>query len=200
MVFSIRNKKYENTKATSKEVDKSVESPVLDTTSNPPLKGPLEGLGGWLILIGFNVVVTPLKQLLDFNKSYDEYTEALSRFFSSDMMTLMFSGEKPDALHLFLVILLEFSVGLIIIFLLTYLAYLFFSKKTGFPGLFIKIYIGILIYSVIDMYATSLLPIAMGGGVIDKESWTQIAGMTFFTVVWVMYMLKSVRVKATFVN
>jgi hypothetical protein len=34
MVFSIRNKKYENTKATSKEADKSVESPVLNTNSN----------------------------------------------------------------------------------------------------------------------------------------------------------------------
>ena len=112
----------------------------------------------------------------------------------------MFSGEYPDVLYSFLVILFEFSVGLIFLFLFIYLAYLFFSKKVTFPSFFIKIHIGFLVWLIIDTYVVSLLPVAAGGGVIDKEYWTQIAGMTFFTFVWVMYMLKSVRVKATFVN
>ena len=203
--FSIRKNKGESAKVTSKEVDKSIEKSVLDTTSKPSLDkprvaGPLEGLGGWLILVGLNVVFTPLRQLIEFNQSYDVYIENLAQFFSSDRMALMFSGENPDALYLFLVILFEFSVGLIFLFLFIYLAYLLFSKKVTFPSFFIKIYIGFLVWLIIDTYAVSLLPVAAGGGVIDKESWTQIAGMTFFTFVWVMYMLKSVRVKATFVN
>ena len=200
MVFSIRKNKGESAKVTSKEADKSIENPVLNAVNKPPVEGPLEGLGGWLILIGLNVVFTPLRQLIDFDKSYDVYIEHLAQFFSSDRMVLMFSGENPDALYLFLVILFEFSVGLIFLFLFIYLAYLFFSKKVTFPSFFIKIYIGFLVWLIIDTYAVSLLPVAAGGGVIDKESWTQIAGMTFFTFVWVMYMLKSVRVKATFVN
>ena len=200
MVFSIRKNKGESAKVTSKEADKSIENPVLNAVNKPPVEGPLEGLGGWLILIGLNVVFTPLRQLIGFDKSYDVYIEHLAQFFSSDRMVLMFSGENPDALYLFLVILFEFSVGLIFLFLFIYLAYLFFSKKVTFPSFFIKIYIGFLVWLIIDTYAVSLLPVAAGGGVIDKESWTQIAGMTFFTFVWVMYMLKSVRVKATFVN
>ena len=200
MVFSIRKNKGESAKVTSKEADKSIENPVLNAVNKPPVEGPLEGLGGWLILIGLNVVFTPLRQLIDFDKSYDVYIEHLAQFFSSDKRALMFSGEYPDVLYSFLVILFEFSVGLIFLFLFIYLAYLFFSKKVTFPSFFIKIYIGFLVWLIIDTYAVSLLPVAAGGGVIDKESWTQIAGMTFFTFVWVMYMLKSVRVKATFVN
>ena len=203
--FSIRKNKGESAKVTSKEVDKSIEKSVLDTTSKPSLDkprvaGPLEGLGGWLILVGLNVVFTPLRQLIEFNQSYDVYIENLTQFFSSDRMVLMFSGENPDALYLFLVILFEFSVGLIFLFLFIYLAYLFFSKKVTFPSFFIKIHIGFLVWLIIDTYVVSLLPVAAGGGVIDKEYWTQIAGRTFFMFVWVMYMLKSVRVKATFVN
>ena len=200
MVFSIRKNKGESAKVTSKEADKSIENPVLNAVNKPPVEGPLEGLGGWLILIGLNVVFTPLRQLIGFDKSYDVYIEHLAQFFSSDKRALMFSGEYPDVLYSFLVILFEFSVGLIFLFLFIYLAYLFFSKKVTFPSFFIKIYIGFLVWLIIDTYAVSLLPVAAGGGVIDKESWTQIAGMTFFTFVWVMYMLKSVRVKATFVN
>ena len=200
MVFSIRKNKGESAKVTSKEADKSIENPVLNAVNKPPVEGPLEGLGGWLILIGLNVVFTPLRQLIDFDKSYDVYIEHLAQFFSSDKRALMFSGEYPDVLYSFLVILFEFSVGLIFLFLFIYLAYLFFSKKVTFPSFFIKIHIGFLVWLIIDTYVVSLLPVAAGGGVIDKESWTQIAGMTFFTFVWVMYMLKSVRVKATFVN
>ena len=200
MVFSIRKNKGESAKVTSKEADKSIENPVLNAVNKPPVEGPLEGLGGWLILIGLNVVFTPLRQLIDFDKSYDVYIEHLAQFFSSDKRALMFSGEYPDVLYSFLVILFEFSVGLIFLFLFIYLAYLFFSKKVTFPSFFIKIHIGFLVWLIIDTYVVSLLPVAAGGGVIDKEYWTQIAGRTFFMFVWVMYMLKSVRVKATFVN
>lgn len=199
-VFSIRDNKGESAKAESKETDKSVDKPILNTVSKTPVAGPLEGLGGWLILVGFNVVFTPLRQLFEFNQLYDVYIENLSQFFSSDMMTSMFSGENSEALYLFSVVLLEFFAGLIFLFLFIYLAYLFFSKKVTFPSFFIKIHIGFLVWLIVDTYAVSLLPVATGGGTIDKESWTQIAGMTFFTAVWVMYMLKSVRVKTTFVN
>ena len=199
-VFSIRTNKGESAKATSKEVDKSIEKPVLNAVKKTPVAGPLEGLGGWLILVGLNVVFTLLRQLIDFDKSYDVYIENITQFFSSDMMTSMFSGENPDALYLLSVVLFESLLGLIFLFLFAYLAYLFFSKKASFPSFFIKIHVGFLVWLIIDTYAVSLLPVAIGGGVIDKESWMQIAGMTFFTFVWVMYMLKSVRVKATFVN
>lgn len=150
----------------------------------------LKGLGGWLGLVGFGLVVSPiiltyklwtglqLARLLvrRLNARYPEYNGVL----------------VDDEIEFAI-----FSVFITAVFLagLVYLSILFFKKKKIFPKLF-------MIFLVLYFGASVLMYWVNPGG--DLQVQTALAGTVGISfiqgIVWVSYFLTSRRVKATFVR
>jgi magnesium-transporting ATPase (P-type) len=152
-----------------------------------------EGLGGWLILVGIGLVISPLILLAKLSKVYlpmfnDGTWEALttltSESYNSSFLSFLLAGEM-------------FFSSLMTLASL-YLIYLFFTKKSFFP----KLYIWILVFSLIiipldAILASSIFP---NKEVFDAEKIKEIGRIVLVSLVWIPYMLISKRVKATFVN
>ncbi|MCB4766586.1 MAG: DUF2569 family protein [Sulfurovum sp.] len=151
-----------------------------------------EGLGGWLILVGIGVVLSPLRQLAKLSKAYlpifnDGTWEALttptSESYNSSFSSLLMG---------------EIFFNSLIIIASLYLIYLFFAKKSFFPKLYIWILVFSLIFILLDaVVVSSLFP---NIEVFDVETMKEIGRTVIVSLIWIPYMLISKRVKATFVN
>lgn len=151
-----------------------------------------EGLGGWLVLVGIGVVISPLRLLAELSKVYlpmfnDGTWEALttptSESYNSSFSSLL-AGEM-------------FFNSLMILASL-YLIYLFFTKKSFFPKLYIWILVFSLIFIPLDAILVSSIFPAIE--VFDAETIKEIGRTVIVSLIWIPYMLISKRVKATFVN
>lgn len=145
----------------------------------------LDGLSGWLILVGFGLVVSPfvtLSTLVTVNLPF-LYNAKYQPFLSS---------------HPALAGLLLFEVITNIIFILGVLAlnFLFFTKRKAFPT-FMIIYLATQCCLILfDALATHvLLPSTNLAG-----SYAAIARPFMAALIWIPYFLISRRVKATFVR
>jgi hypothetical protein len=192
MVFGSRKKNTIADKIKDKEVNENAYQPVLDTGS----KFHLEGLGGWLMLLGFSIVVSPLRMLVDFVRDYSLYSDSILIVLNSEQVTTVFSGGEPAIL--FWLLIFEFVGSAIFLLLGIYVAYLFFTKKVNFPNVFVNVALWFLLWNLIDVYASSTLSILEGS--VGPEVYKLLAGQVFYIVVWIWYINKSVRVKNTFIN
>jgi hypothetical protein len=192
MVFGSRKKNTIADKIKDKEVNENAYQPVLDTGS----KFHLEGLGGWLMLLGFTIVVSPLRMLVDFVRDYSLYSDSILIVLNSEQVTTVFSGGEPAIL--FWLLIFEFVGSAIFLLLGIYVAYLFFTKKVNFPNVFVNVALWFLLWNLIDVYASSTLSILEGS--VGPEVYKLLAGQVFYIVVWIWYINKSVRVKNTFIN
>lgn len=143
----------------------------------------LEGLDGWLILVGIGLVITPIRSVWH-SKSY----------FADGGLWLAFSQ-----IDWWLSIsALEF--GLIVAFFLVeiYLILLFFQKKRRFPIVFIWVYS---ITALINITG-ALLPGLVFAEVpaFDSETMKELGKSLVSPLIWIPYMYRSRRVKATFVR
>lgn len=155
-------------------------------------QGEKKGLGGWLILVGLGVVITPVKLLYNFIPVFvpiftDGTWEALT-------------NEESESYHpLFKSLLLgELTFNLCLVIATIYLIYLFFTRHYRFP----VIYIAVLAVSIavipLDAWISSyVLP---NEPIFDRETTTELARAAISGLIWIPYMLLSKRVKATFVE
>ena len=150
----------------------------------------LKGLGGWLGLVGFGLVVSPMVL------TYRLWTGLqLARVLVRRLNARYpeYNGVLVDDEIEFLI----FSVFITAVFLggLVYLNFLFLKKKKAFPKLFI-------IFLVVYFAASVLLYWANPSGQLQVQ--TALAGTVGISfiqgIVWVSYFLTSQRVKATFVR
>lgn len=152
----------------------------------------LEGLGGWLIVVGLGIIVSPLRILVQVFPTYSE----------------MLSGESWAALTtpgtetynpLWAPILIgEMAVNGALVLTWIFIAFLFFSKRKAFPKWHVGIMLFTLIFILIDALAIkSVLP---DQPTFDAETAKELGRSLIATAIWVPYMLISKRVKATFVN
>lgn len=152
----------------------------------------LKGLGGWLILVGFGVILAPVRMLVTYIPMYkqifgDGVWEALTTVGS-------------EAYHPLWAPLLigEIAYNCIMISVSIYLIYLFFSKHYLFPKLYIAIVAVSLVFIPLDAWLVKkVLPTVP---MFDPETTEAFVRTLIAGLIWVPYMLVSKRVKATFIQ
>jgi len=139
----------------------------------------LNGLGGWLVLVGFGLVVSPIISI------YGLWTDL--QFVANRLHQLQAWDDETLFVILFDFITAVFLAGLV------YLNILFFKKKKIFPKYF-------MLFLVIN-FAVSLLKYWASPSGAVQTALAGTVGMSFIEgIVWVSYFLTSRRVEATFVR
>lgn len=158
-----------------------------NTTKNTELKG----LDGWLIWVGISVIITPIRLLPNF------FTEA-ELVWTSVSWNFLFNPEVESILRLTSYLLIfEFTYGTILMGLLLVQIYLFFTKHKKFPAFFIGILILFLIFKPIDSLLVNYL--YPGESIFNAEAVFSYLYNSIYAMIWIPYMLRSKRVKNTFV-
>ena len=141
-------------------------------------KENLEGIGGWLILLAIGVVLGPLFTV-----------SAFADFEPGNFYQIIRRGDFVGNSYFLLIA----SVVLMLL-LQSYTAFLFFTKASTFP----KFQIGVLAGNVVVSFFDHAFLAAIG--VAQDEAVRGIFGTIMAAAVWIPYLLRSKRVKATFVN
>ncbi len=152
----------------------------------------LEGLGGWLILVGFGVILSPLVIIAQLLQAYS----GIVTTGNWEAITTPGSAVYHPFFGPLLIAEIVFTVGMLLVRLA--LIFLFFAKKRAFPKWFIGITLFGLLYSVVDVLAFKAIWPST-----ELLNWTtvgQFVRSAATALIWVAYMLRSKRVKATFVK
>ncbi len=170
------------------------DSRLMPQLKNPAVTGEksVEGLRGWLILVGLGVVLSPFFIATNIYK-------AAAEVFSSDVWEALTSpdGAAYHALWAPLVIS-EFVANSALILAWGYIAFLFFSKRRTFPFWFIAAHVATVFIIVIDTMAVHhILPETPR---FDPDTLQNFLRPIVALAIWAPYMLMSTRVKATFVR
>jgi len=149
------------------------------------------GLGGWLVLVGINVVFSPVILL---RTLYQEYTEILS----TEAWILQTTPGSSLYHPLFkTLIIAEVMLNVFLLFMSLYLVQQFFTKKQIFP----RVYSIILILSVVLLISDALViklifPQLL---VLTPEAVWHLIRATLSALIIVPYLRLSKRVKLTFI-
>lgn len=152
----------------------------------------LEGLGGWLVLVGLGIVFSPLVVMGTIFPTY-------SGIFANGMWDLITTSSSEAYNPAFATLLVgEIVINCALVVAWIYAGYLFFSKRKLFPNL----YIGILIFSIVFILVDAAAVAALFPKVpiFDPATTKQFLRSLVVALVWIPYMLVSKRVKATFVS
>ena len=160
----------------------------LETDSLPDVAndGP-KGLGGWLILVAIGIIAGPVvRSIILVNVYYPIYT-------SGQLSQIMQTDPGLGGLIQF-----EAIGNIVLLALSLYLAFLFFSKNRQFPKWFIGITLGTLGFIAIDTLSAPLLTDQLSYS--EPAHFKDLVQTAIGAAIWIPYMLKSRRVKNTFVN
>jgi len=153
--------------------------------------GPV-GLGGWLVLVGFGLVLSP------FMLFADVVTTVKTVFLNGTWTALTTPGSSDYHVLWGPLLAIETAFGVASFAVWTYMAYLFFAKKKLLPKLFAWSHIFTLGFLFVDAFALQLvrpdLPF------MDPATSKEVVRSIFSVCVWVPYMLVSKRVAATFIH
>jgi hypothetical protein len=152
----------------------------------------LEGLGGWLILVGIGIVLSPL---LVFGQGVQNY----SNFFSAGSWEALTTPGTQAYNPLWAPIIIgEIGINCSIFIAWLFIAYYFFTRSEHFP----KWYIGILIFtpSFLLSDALAIKFVLPNEPVFDPATLKDLGRSFMAALIWIPYMLMSKRVKVTFVN
>ncbi len=155
-------------------------------------KNPLEGLGGWLILVGIGIIISPFVIIAQLLPVYSDVFQSGAW----DLLTTPGSELYTPGFSMFVVTEMIVNAGMLIAWL--YIALLFFTKKKKFS----KWYIGILIFTPTFIFIDAVISGAIfpNEAMFDQDTVKNIGRGVVSGIIWVWYMLVSKRVKATFVN
>ncbi|MGF1794050.1 DUF2569 domain-containing protein [Photobacterium frigidiphilum] len=155
-------------------------------------KNKYDGLGGWLILVGIGIIISPLRIV---TLIFPIYTD----IFSNGVWEVLTTPGTEVYNSLWAPVLMGEVVingGLVIAWL--FMAFLFFSKKKVFPKWYISIMVFTLLFIFLDALAmNAVLP---NEPVFDPETIQEFVRQLIATIIWVPYMLVSKRVQATFIK
>ncbi len=172
--------------------------PAPVQTSVPPIlyQAPRKnvgyrGLGGWLILVGIGLIISPIRI------AAIEFT-ILSVLLDGTWSAISSSSSEFYNPLLAFMIPLEFIMNLAFIFGFIFLIYLYFSKSSIFPRWFIAIYAANLIFIFADAFLVNLA--VPDQPVFDPDTSKEFIRSFAACAVWIPYLLKSKRVETTFVG
>lgn len=152
----------------------------------------LQGLKGWLILVGLGIVIQPVRLLIVFLPMY-------SNVFTNGNWEMLTTAGNP-AYHPFWAtfISIELIVNIGIFIAMIYLAYLFFTKKEKFPRFFIGLAVFSLVFILLDALGAKI--VMPNDPIFDVDTVKELTRSLLQVIIWVPYMLRSKRVKATFIK
>ncbi len=148
-----------------------------------------QGLGGWLVLPAIGLVVSPLL----IGNTLNDLAGAMSAGTWAALTT--FGGANYHTLWAPL-LLVELVVNLGELVFAVLLLVLFFQRRTCFPKLMIGFYIAAAVFQGIDVMMSSLLPAVP----VTIKDYGTLVRVVISSIIWSAYLLRSRRVKATFVR
>jgi len=153
-----------------------------------PIDSNDQGLRGWLILVGFGLIVSPIVEIKDFIESFPIFHSMNAWDILSNPMDADFHPMKgPFILSLLFFIIAEEIFSILLLFL-------FFKKKQTFPIMFIVFTWVCFVFTIGYEWA---------GYVLLNEPSAELYTIVFMligSVIWTAYFVKSKRVKATFIR
>jgi hypothetical protein len=151
-----------------------------------------EGLGGWLILVGIGLVLSPLLLLVTL------WTEFLPGFDPDRWRQMTDPDSEYYNQYWAPIFLAEFGVNILMLLLGLVLLWLFFTKSRFFPTLYIFATGFGLAFLMLDAFIVSqAFP---DTPMFDEEFTRSLLRSSVGALIWISYMLVSKRVKATFVR
>lgn len=152
----------------------------------------LEGLGGWLVLVGLGIIISPLRVIGTVFPIYSEM------FTNGSWVALTTPGTEAYNSLWAPILFGEMAINGGLVLAWIFVAFLFFSKKKVFPRWYIGMLLFTLAFILIDaLVIKSVLP---NEPVFDAETTKEFGRSLIVTLIWVPYMLVSKRVKSTFVK
>ena len=151
-----------------------------------------EGLGGWLILVGLGIVISPFKIAAEYLPMY------LDLFSSGDYEVLSSPESEYYTPGYSLLLYSELLLNCLLALAWICVAFLFFTKRK----LFKNFYIGILLFTFCFILSDSLAVniVFPDEPVFDKVTIVELSRIAIISAIWIPYVLVSKRVKATFVR
>jgi transglutaminase-like putative cysteine protease len=147
------------------------------------------GLGGWLVLVGIGVCLSPVMLLYGLLK--DTGTYGLSTW------AQLTTPGTPHYHSLYAPVLLLELIGPIILVVFACLqAWLFFQRRRWFPAVFVALAVARVSYDWLDAILANGIPAVNERGV----AWAVHVRNLFVLSIWIAYMFRSRRVQNTFVR
>jgi hypothetical protein len=149
-------------------------------------------LGGWLILVGIVVILSPLRIVIESLSLYPE-------MFLDESLAVLTTPESEFYSPFWAPIIYgEIIINVVLFLAWILIATLFFSKNRLFPKCFIGIALASLIIIFVDALAIKL--VIPDEPVFTADTSKELVRSLIFCAIWIPYMLLSKRVQATFVR
>lgn len=176
----------------AKPADQTELKPRVKTEKATKTHSKYQGIGGWLTFVALGLLVTPVVLVIHLLGTY------LPLLTDGTLQAL--SDPSSEAYHPLWIPLITFEVvgNLLMLLGYCYLLYTFFKRSETFPKSYIFLTIASLIFIAVDFFAADLIPAVAEQD--DSEMLEQLIRAAIGCAIWVPYMLKSKRVKATFVE
>lgn len=152
----------------------------------------LNGLGGWLILVGFGVVMSPIRQIINWGESFGVF------FKEGVWQSLTTPGSAYYIQYLGTIVVLEIIMSSLLIIASIYLIRLFFIKSYKFPTLFVTIMLSSLFIACFDIIGLSIM--VPNESAFISANLIPIIGIGIQSTIWIWYIWVSKRVAATFIK
>ncbi|MBI2033452.1 MAG: DUF2569 family protein [Candidatus Levybacteria bacterium] len=157
-----------------------------------------EGLGGWLALVGIGLIIV----LLRYGYAVVEYLDLLN---NSSVAETSNPNSSSYIAGYFNLLYFEFAATVVICGFTIYLLVLYFQKRVNFPKSYIYFAIGLFIYGILDYIFLSSLNIQspemkQSVSKLLNDTVSTLGSLFISNIIWISYMLKSERVRATFIN
>jgi hypothetical protein len=170
--------------------DESTPSKTHKTSSNESVAENYDRFGGWLVLVGFGLIVSPIRLIWSLFPMYFEI------FTNGSWEVLTTPGTDVYSSLWAPVLLAEIVLNCGLIISWIYAIYLFFQKKSAFPSVYIVIAACSLVFIILD--ALAIAAVLPGEPVFDADTSKELFRGFISAFIWIPYMRMSKRVKATF--
>ncbi len=142
-------------------------------------------LGGWTVVLGVSLCISMIVQLVRLSTG---------NYFSKDWWIVTIQAGKPLLGYL---IIAEFVLNLVLTALLAGIIYWYFKRRDIFPAMF-KVYVIALVslnLVLVVLYNLSNTPAIIE---LTQECFKNLIRNVIYAAIWLSYILKSQRVRATF--